>query len=123
MQNLNIPRPEHPNPQWERANWKNLNGTWDFEIDNACSGEFRGLIEAPGLSGKITVPFCPESSLSALGKHYEEGSVLQYSRSFTLPEGWNRGRVLLHIGAADQQAEVFVNGKPVSEGGSSDEGE
>ena len=38
-----IPRPEHPNPQWQRKHWKNLNGTWEFEIDHSCSGEERGL--------------------------------------------------------------------------------
>ena len=90
----------YPRPQMKRESYINLNGAWDFSVNYEKQGQIR-------------VPFCPESSLSALGKHYEEGSVLQYSRSFTLPEGWNRGRVLLRIGAADQQAEVFVNGKPV----------
>ena len=90
----------YPRPQMKRESYINLNGAWDFSVNYERQGQIR-------------VPFCPESSLSALGKHYEEGSVLQYSRNFTLPEGWNRGRVLLHIGAADQQAEVFVNGKPV----------
>ena len=39
----NIPRPEHPRPQWMRANWQNLNGTWQFEIDNGKSGHARNL--------------------------------------------------------------------------------
>ena len=56
-----IPRAEHPNPQWERKNWKNLNGTWQFDIDQAQSGEARGLITAETLPMQITVPFCPES--------------------------------------------------------------
>ena len=59
-----IPRPEHPNPQWERKNWVNLNGIWQFEIDHAATGIERGLPEAESLSGTITVPFCPESLLS-----------------------------------------------------------
>jgi len=61
-----IPRPEHPDPQWERKNWKNLNGEWQFEIDNAVSGKDRGLHKADRLQGKIMVPFCPESSLSGI---------------------------------------------------------
>jgi hypothetical protein len=57
-----IPRPEYPRPQFVRESWINLNGIWHFEIDNGKSGVERGLIEALSLSGKITVPFCPEST-------------------------------------------------------------
>jgi beta-galactosidase/beta-glucuronidase len=84
----------------KRDNWINLNGNWDFEVNYQSQGQIR-------------VPFCPESKLSCIGQHYEEGSLLCYRRKFSLPEGFNRGRVILHIGAADQQASVFVNGKPV----------
>ena len=96
----------YPRPQMRRSSWMNLNGSWDFEVNYETQG-------------KILVPFCPESKLSGIGKHYEEGSLLCYRRRFRLPEGFNRGRVLLHIGAADQQTGVFVNGKPVGhhEGG------
>ena len=90
----------YPRPQMRRENWLNLNGVWDFAVN------YENM-------GGIQVPFCPESSLSGFGKHFEEGDLLQYSRSFILPEGFNRGRVLLHVGAADQRAEVFLNGKPV----------
>ena len=38
-----IPRAEHPNPQFERESWLNLNGEWEFEIDNSVSGRERGL--------------------------------------------------------------------------------
>ena len=87
-------------PQMKRDSYLNLNGCWDFHINYENMGQ-------------ILVPFCPESRLSGFGKHYEEGSLLQYGYNFTLPEGFHRGRVLLHIGAADQRAEVFLNGKPV----------
>ena len=90
----------YPRPQMRRGNWINLNGVWDFSVNYEAQGGIR-------------VPFCPESQLSGFGKHYEEGSLLNYTRSFTLPEGFHRGRVLLHIGAADQRADVFLNGKPV----------
>ena len=39
--NMNMPRPEHPNPQWERTNWRNLNGTWEFEFDFGCTAAER----------------------------------------------------------------------------------
>ena len=90
----------YPRPQMKRDNWLNLNGLWQF-----AAGK-------PDFDGKtIQVPFCPESALSGVKEHYPEGTALWYRRSFTLPEDFNRGRVLLHIGAADQTAEVSVNGK------------
>ena len=90
----------YPRPQMRRDSYINLNGPWDFAVNYENMGQIR-------------VPFCPESKLSGIGQHFEEGSVLCYTRNFTLSEGFNRGRVLLHIGAADQRADVFVNGKPV----------
>ena len=90
----------YPRPQMRRDSYLNLNGAWDFSVNYENMGQIR-------------VPFCPESKMSGIGKHFEEGAVLCYTRNFTLPEGFNRGRVLLHIGAADQRADVFVNGKPV----------
>ena len=95
----------YPRPQLRREQWLNLNGWWDF----SCGGEEK----------KIRVPFCPESSLSGIGTHYPEGSKLCYMRSFTLPEGFRKDRVLLHIGAVDQTADVFVNGVEIGhhEGG------
>ena len=96
----------YPRPQMRRDSWLNLNGNWEFSVDYENMGHIR-------------VPFCPESRLSGIGKHFDEGSILSYTRSFTLPEGFNRGRVILHIGAADQRADVFLTGKPVGfhEGG------
>ena len=65
---MNIPRPEYPRPQFERASWMNLNGEWAFEIDNGRSGQARGLYkEDAQLEERILVPFCPESSLSGIG--------------------------------------------------------
>ena len=90
----------YPRPQMKREGWLNLNGAWDFAVDYESKGQ-------------ILVPFCPESKLSKIGTHFDEGSALSYTRNFTLPEGFNRGRVILHIGAADQRADVFLNGKPV----------
>ena len=62
-----IPRPEHPNPQFERENWVNLNGEWEFELDRGNSGRDRKFYERTSLDSKIIVPFCPESVLSGIG--------------------------------------------------------
>ena len=64
---MNIPRAEHPNPQWERDTWKNLNGTWEFEFDFGCSAVERRLWEKKRFDREILVPFCPESRLSGIG--------------------------------------------------------
>ena len=100
----------YPRPQMKRDSYVNLNGPWDFAV-----GEER----PDGYPMTIQVPFCPESALSGVEKHFPEGMPLWYRRKVTLPEGFNRGRVILHIGAADQVADVYVNGTLVSrhEGG------
>ena len=87
----------YPRPQMKRDSYLNLNGTWDFSHED---GEHFTA---------ITLPFCPESALSGVKEHFDEGSILTYRRRFSLPEGFHRGRVLLHIGAADQHAMVYVN--------------
>ena len=110
-----IPRPEHPNPQWERENFVNLNGEWQFEIDRGASGHERGLIEASTLSSKINVPFCPESSLSGV---CDKDFMLQvwYKKTVTLTEEELCGnRVILHFGAADFITTVYVDGKKVGD--------
>jgi len=110
---MNIPRPEHPKPQFQRADWLNLNGQWQFQIDNGCSGEERGLQnEGIALEGCITVPFCPESKLSGVG-HTDFMYGVWYKRTVNLETLCEK--TLLHIGAADYHCKAFVNGQPVGE--------
>ncbi|MCM3626858.1 beta galactosidase jelly roll domain-containing protein [Paenibacillus glycanilyticus] len=108
-----IPRPEYPRPQWVRPDWINLNGQWQFEIDHGKSGKERGFqVAGHTLSGAITVPFCPESKLS--GVEYKDFMAsVWYRREISLPDDWNSGRILLHFGAVDYEAEVWVNGTAV----------
>ena len=94
----------YPRPQLKRDSYVNLNGIWDFAVSETAPTAF---------DRKIRVPFCPESTLSGVNEHFSEGIGLWYRRSFTLPEGFNRGRVLLHIGAADQELVCYVNRKKV----------
>ena len=107
----NIPRKEYPRPQFVRENWINLNGTWAFEIDNGRSGEARGLQKVgTALSGEITVPFCPESELSGV-QHTDFMYGVWYKRTVTVTEKQLKGRAVLHFGAVDYCAKVFVNGE------------
>ena len=95
-----LPWSIYPRPQMKRDSYINLNGEWEFSVNT------------PEFTGKtIRVPFCPESALSGIGEHFPEGMPLWYRKQVVLPEDFNRGRVLLHIGAADQVADVYVNGK------------
>ena len=107
-----IPRPEHPKPQFQRQNWLNLNGLWQFEIDNGRSGLARGLAEENAcLSGQILVPFCPESRLSGV-EHKDFMYGLWYRRTVELTEAQCAGRVFLHFGAVDYECYVYINGQP-----------
>ena len=105
-----IPRKEHPNPQFERSNWINLNGEWDFEIDQGDSGYWRGFLEEDHpFADKIIVPFCPESRLSGLA-HVDFIHACWYRKAVQMPAGFNQNqRVLLHIGACDYETRVYVN--------------
>ena len=98
------PRTTYPRPQMRRDHYMDLNGWWDF----CASWE-----EPKAYDRQIRVPFCPESQLSGIGEHFEEGMPLWYRRRVEIPEEFNRGRWLLHIGAADQEADVYVNGNHV----------
>ncbi len=115
--NMTIPRPEHPNPIFERDAWRNLNGEWLFEIDNGLSGEERELYRADRAgeyTKKILVPFCPESELS--GVHITDFMpAVWYKREFEMTEKELHGRVLLHFGAVDYNTSVWINGEPVGD--------
>ena len=107
---MHIPRPEYPRPQLVRPLWLSLNGIWGFEFDPGLSGIERGLPGAELLAGEILVPFCPESSLSGIGdRDFHPG--VWYRREFRVAEDWAGHRVLLHLGAVDHDAFVWVNGR------------
>ena len=109
---MTIPRPEYPRPQFVRPDWVNLNGEWEFEIDNGDSGLDRGLKDNP-LSGKITVPFCPESPLSGV-EHTDFMLAVWYRKVVTVPSEWKGKHLLLHFGAVDYDATVWINGAEVA---------
>ena len=85
-----------------RAEWSNLNGQWDYAILDK-----EQQYDSP--EGQIVVPFAAESKLSGVRKQVGPDKALWYQRSFTVPRQWKGKRVLLHFGAVDWQAEVWVN--------------
>ena len=89
------PWQEYPRPALRRDSYLNLNGLWDF----AAAAE-----PPTSFDRTIRVPFPPESLLSGIHEVFPEETPLWYRRSFRLPEGFVRGRVLLHFGAVDQIA-------------------
>ena len=107
-----VPRPEYPRPQFERAEWLNLNGTWTYAFDFGRSGDNRGLKDSKGFEGRITVPFCPESKLSGVA-HTDFIPGIWYQREITVPEAWKGQRILLHFGAVDYEATIYIDGRRV----------
>nr|HQH74385.1 beta-glucuronidase [bacterium] len=101
-----IPRAEHPMPQMERAEWLNLNGTWEFAETQDNNDE--SFLMAETFPDTITVPFCRESRLSGLERTGFMKNVW-YRRTFQIPAGWQSPRVRLNIGACDWITRVWIN--------------
>ena len=91
---------EYPRPQMKRESYISLCGKWALSVE--CEG-------AETLLGEINVPYPPESRLSGIERQLGEGERYIYRRNVTLPEDFRKERVLLHFGAVDQVAKVFVN--------------
>ena len=101
--------PEYPLPQLARPEWQNLNGHWDYCIRPRAAGDAAGFVA----EGTILVPFPVESALSGVRRTVGAGREVVYRRSFSVPEAWSGRRVLLHFGAVDWEARVFVDGAEV----------
>ncbi len=98
---------EYPRPQFWRDSYINLNGLWDYSVtEKNQPNEY---------NEKILVPFSPECELSGDVTKPKFNEYLWYKKEFTLPKDFNKGKVLLHFGAVDWQATVFINGENVGE--------
>ena len=105
-----VPRPEHPRPDMVRADWQSLNGSWEFEFDDADKGQAeRWHAGSRKFSKKILVPYCFQSKLSGIADPAFH-DVVWYRRSLQIPESWRSKRIQLHFGAVDYEARVWVNG-------------
>ena len=104
------PRAEYPRPQFERADWVNLNGEWSFALDLSDSGRDRDFYNSKGFEQRITVPFAPESKLSGIGYTDFINSVW-YQRMIQIPSAWQGKRVKLNFGAVYYESEVYIDGR------------
>jgi beta-galactosidase/beta-glucuronidase len=106
-----VPRPEHPRPDFMRAAWQTLNGGWQFDFDD----QDRGLSERwytgeKAFSKTIQVPYAFQTRLSGIGDSSFH-DVIWYRRAIEVPAAWKGQHVLLHFGAVDYEAMVWVNGQ------------
>jgi beta-galactosidase/beta-glucuronidase len=111
-------RMDYPRPQFERTEWLNLNGEWEFDYDDEQVGEAEKWYVSHDFSKRIQVPFCFQSSLSGIGETGFHDTVW-YRTKVTLPRQFSGKRRVLHFGAVDYAAWVWVNGQLVKyhEGG------
>jgi hypothetical protein len=108
-----IPLPEHPRPDFARAEWMNLNGSWDFRFDRTAVGEAEGWpTQSDGWPVRIQVPFPWGSKLSGVTNGADIG---WYGRTVTVPETWRGRRVFLVVGAADWLTRGWLDGQAVGE--------
>ena len=106
-----IPRPEYPQPQFEREQWLSLNGKWEFEFDDAAQGIAQDWVSgAKKFSRSIVVPYAFETAKSGIADPSFH-PVVWYRRAVTVPADWKNRRVLLHFGAVFYDARVWVNGR------------
>lgn len=97
--------PEYPRPQMLRPQWENLNGLWEYAV-TSWDADMPSTFD-----GQILVPFPIESALSGVKKVFLPTQRLWYKRSIVAPDTRGGKRALLHFGAVDWKAAVYLNGK------------
>ncbi|MFA9447095.1 glycoside hydrolase family 2 protein [Egicoccus sp. AB-alg6-2] len=115
---MTTPRPDYPRPQLRRERWHNLNGTWRFAFDDKDVGLAEGWFVPHGdgdgpFTHRITVPFAFQSERSGIGVN-DRHDVVWYARRFDDPRDGDDERLLLHFGAVDYEATVWVDGQQVA---------
>lgn len=111
--NDNIPLKEHPRPDFQREQWLNLNGSWQFKFDVNDAGEnekwFDGKVK---FDKNIMVPFSWGSKLSGVD---DEGDIGWYKRELNIPGEWSEKNVFLIIGACDWHTKAWIDGNFLGE--------
>jgi beta-galactosidase/beta-glucuronidase len=111
----NLPRSEYPRPDFVRAQWLCLNGPWQFAFDDADCGLYERWYESSASFERIiTVPFAYQTPMSGINIQ-EHHPVVWYKRDLAIPQAWGGQRILLHFGAVDYKATVWVNTQYVGE--------
>ena len=105
----------HPTPQFAREQWTDLTGPWGFVYDDGDVGlDRRWQDQTEVFDRTITVPFPPESRASGIGDPAFH-PVVWYRRTFRVSPEDRERRLILHFGAVDYRARVWVNGQLVAE--------
>lgn len=108
-------REEYPRPAFVRKDWLTLNGVWQFAFDDEDRGVREGwFADASHLTRRIRVPYAYQTAASGINEQ-DYHPIAWYAREFTVPETWAGRRVLLHFGAVDYEAAVWVNGLPAGQ--------
>ncbi|MCK5369856.1 MAG: glycoside hydrolase family 2, partial [Cyclobacteriaceae bacterium] len=103
----------HPRPDFERADWVNLNGYWEFEFDGANQGETEDWFDGKKeFTQKILVPFPWGSPLSEVEN---KDDIAWYKRQITIPSEWKGMRVFLVVGASDWLTKGWIDGQAVGQ--------
>ena len=98
------PLSEYPRPQFKRDSYICLNGYWEYAI--------RTIESIPDVfDGQILVPYSPETEKSGVNKTVTPKDYLFYRLRYEIPQDFIKDKVILHFGAVDQIAELFINGK------------
>src|SRR6186713_2255870 len=104
----NIPLPEHPRPDFERAAWQNLNGVWQFEFDSLDQGLTKKWNDGKtAFTHQIAVPFPWGSVLSGVK---DKSDIAWYQREINVKPEWKSKRTFLTIGASDWETTVWLDG-------------
>lgn len=112
-------RPEYPRPQLQRREWLSLNGEWEFAYDDSRVGDRdQWYVQEKRFERTIQVPFAYQSPLSGIGDT-DFHDLVWYRRRFDVPEGWRGRQIVIHFGAVDYEARVWINGHlaAIHEGG------
>jgi hypothetical protein len=103
-----IPLPEHPRPDFRRADWQNLNGEWFFQFDEQNKGESENWFKKDKVfSDKINVPFSWGAPLSGVA---DDADIGWYSREIMIPETWRGKRIFIVVGASDWKTRGWLDG-------------
>ena len=97
----------YPRPQLRRDNWLSLDGQWEFALDPQAQWT---RPDSVAWTQTIRVPFAPETPASGLSIT-EPFSKCWYRRTFRTQKLQRDQRLILHFGAVDYVARVFINGE------------
>lgn len=118
--------PEYPRPNFQRDDWINLNGLWEFVVINMSTQygikfdkknkenylnsikNIKIKIPKDFNKTKILVPFPIESSLSGIQRNLSYDEELWYKREIKIPKKYKNKRILLNFQAVDWNCTVLL---------------